>query len=293
MKFQMMVYKMDKGIIVKNISNKYDVLKDDVVYTCEVCGKIKYNKVQALVGDIVEFSPDDLIIKEILPRKNSLPRPHVANIDILLIVTSIKEPDMSLYMLDKELVLALQNKIRPMICFTKSDLLTQEEKNNFNKIYEYYEAAGYEVLMNTNLSLIKKMLKNKLVALTGQTGAGKSSLLNSLDNKLNISTNPISKALGRGIHTTRDTQIYKIDNISFIDTPGFSSLDILGIEPQELTKYFLEFGGIECEFKDCTHEGNCALVKNVFNGVIMKSRYDNYLRLLKECYESRSQLYKK
>lgn len=283
---------MKQGIIVKNISNQYDCLVDNEIITCVPRGKFRFDKQVPLVGDQVLVEVDDKIIKEILPRKNELTRPSVANVDIALVITSVKKPDLSLTLLDKQLVLIEKNRIKPIIVFTKVDLLNKQEKQNIKDVMNYYRNIGYEVLTNQNLWTLKRVLKKKVVVLTGQTGAGKSSLINKLDKHLNIKTSPISEALGRGVHTTRNTEIYNVKSIYIVDTPGFSSLDLVSISPEELKEYFKEFKKINCEFKDCKHEKNCNVSKAVEKGIIRKSRYDNYLRFLKECYETSSKLFK-
>lgn len=283
---------MKQGIIIKNISNQYNCLVEKKTIVCTPRGKFRHSKLTPLVGDKVLVDPDKKLIIDILERKNELKRPSVANIDIALIITSVKEPDISLNLLDKQLVNIEKNNITPIIVFTKLDLLNSEQVKNIKKIMHYYKNIGYKVLTNKNLFKLKILLKKKIVVLTGQTGAGKSSLINKLDKNKNVKTSPISKALGRGVHTTRNTEIYETKNIYIVDTPGFSSLDIKDINPKELKKYFKEFSYINCKFKDCTHEKNCEITKAVEKGIIKKSRYENYLKLLKESYESSSKLFK-
>ena len=186
-----------------------------------------------------------------------------------------KKPDLSLTLLDKELVLIEKNNIKPIIVFTKLDLLNNEELKEIKEIIKYYRHIGYIVLTNKNIWQLKRLLKHKVVVLTGQTGAGKSSFINRLDKQLNIKTSPISEALGRGVHTTRNTEIYDVKGIYIVDTPGFSSLDLIDILPDDLKNYFKEFKKVQCGFKDCRHEKNCNLIKEVEKGIIRKSRYDN------------------
>ena len=283
---------MKQGIIIKNISNQYDCLVDEKVLVCTPRGKFRHSKLTPLVGDKVLVDPEKKLITDILERKNELKRPSVANVDIALIITSTKEPDISLNLLDKQIVNIEKNNITPVIVFTKLDLLNSEQLKDIKNIMHYYKNIGYKVLTNKNLFKLKLLLKKKIIVLTGQTGAGKSSLINKLDKSKNVKTSPISKALGRGVHTTRNTEIYEVKNIYIVDTPGFSSLDIADIKPTELKKYFKEFNYINCKFNDCTHEKNCEITKAVENGIIRKSRYENYLKLLKESYESSSKLFK-
>ena len=264
---------MKQGIIIKNISNQYDCLVDEKVLVCTPRGKFRHSKLTPLVGDKVLVDPEKKLITDILERKNELKRPSVANVDIALIITSTKEPDISLNLLDKQIVNIEKNNITPVIVFTKLDLLNSEQLKDIKNIMRYYKNIGYKVLTNKNLFKLKLLLKKKIVVLTGQTGAGKSSLINKLDKSKNVKTSPISKALGRGVHTTRNTEIYEVKNIYIVDTPGFSSLDIADIKPTELKKYFKEFNYINCKFNDCTHEKNCEITKAVENGIIRKSRY--------------------
>ena len=283
---------MKQGVIVNNISNQYDCLIDNQIISCIPKGKFRFDKITPLVGDRVMVDPKDKVIVEILPRDNELSRPSVANIDIALIVTSVKKPDLSLSLLDKQLVVIESNNIKPIIVLTKLDLLSHKEYLDLLYIIRYYKKLGYTVLTNNNLFKLKLLLKNKTVVLTGQTGAGKSSLINRLDKRVNVKTSPISEALGRGVHTTRNTKIYNIKKIHIVDTPGFSVLDLNSINPQNLKDYFKEFGFIKCQFKDCNHEKNCEITKAVDKGIIMKSRYDNYLKFLKEAHETSSKLFK-
>ena len=221
-----------EGRITKQISNQYQVTKDEKNYVCSARGKFRNLGLSPLVGDNVLFDAETLTIEEILPRKNELDRPVVANIDVALIVTSVKKPDLSLSLLDKELSVIIKNNVEPVICLTKLDLLEKKELKELKPLIKYYKSIGIKVVDNKNLGKIKKILKNKLVVLTGQTGAGKSSLLNKLDKKLNLETKPISEALNRGVHTTRHTEIYKIGKIYFVDTPGFSALDLKNINKE-------------------------------------------------------------
>lgn len=283
-----------EGIIVRQISNQYTVNIKGKDYVCNARGKFRNLNLSPLVGDRVKVDIDKLLIEEILPRKNTLNRPSVSNIDIALVVTSVKKPDLSLSLLDKEISVILNNNITPVICLTKLDLLNKSEYKDIKILKKYYEDIGIIVLTNKNLFKLKRMLKNKTIVLTGQTGAGKSTLLNKLNKKLNIETKPISEALNRGVHTTRHTEIYKIKNMFFVDTPGFSSLDLNNVTKEELKNTFNEFKKYECSFKDCMHikEKGCKVIEAVSKGKILPSRYINYTRFLKECHENNSKLYK-
>lgn len=269
-----------KGRIVKQISNLYTVESDNNRYECSLRGKFRNDKITPLVGDFVVFDNVEKVIESILPRKNSLNRPTIANVDVALIITSAKKPDINLSLLDKEIVCIENESIEPVICITKVDLLDKKEKKEIKNIINMYRTIGYKVLTNRNLFKLRRLLKGKEVVLTGQTGAGKSTLINRLDKSFNLDTSPISEALGRGVHTTRHTEIYNVKGSFIADTPGFSALD-LNIKKDELKNLFREFKGISCKFDDCMHinEKDCNIKKLVENGTISKSRYDNYVKM--------------
>lgn len=283
-----------QGRITKQISNQYTVTVKKEEYVCNARGKFRNLKLSPVVGDIVEFDANELIINEILPRKNILSRPTVANIDYALIVTSLKKPDLSYTLLDKLLTLIIANNIKPIIILTKLDLLNKKELKEYAPAFKYYESLGIKVITNKKLNKLKKILRNQTVVLTGQTGAGKSTILNKLNKNLKIETKPISEALNRGVHTTRHTEIYEINKIYFVDTPGFSSLDISNLTKEELKEAFLEFRNKECKYVSCMHnnEFGCKVKEDLEKGLILPSRYINYIRFLKEINESSSKLYK-
>ena len=274
---------MLKGMIVKNISDLYTVKVDGKLYECKARGKFRKDALTPLVGDIVEIDPENNYILNILERKNELDRPSVSNIDVALLVTSVKKPDLSLYLLDKEITSVTLKKIEPVLCFTKIDLLNKEEKKELKKIMKYYKKLGYQVFTNLKLSKLLKYLKNKTVVLTGQTGAGKSSLLNLISPSLALKTGEISDALGRGRHTTRHTEFFFVRGILIADTPGFSALDLKNVSREEIRDTFVEFSKYPCEFKNCMHvkEQNCEVKKKVEKGHILESRYENYCNFIK------------
>ena len=285
---------MEKGLIVKNISNQYTVQVAIERFICNARGRFRFSKDIPVVGDKVLIDTKKCTIEKILPRTNKLDRPVVANIDYALILTSVKEPDLSLNLLDKLLSIIKINNIEPVICFSKTDLLSVEEQKDFIELENYYKKVGYKVYRNTDLDDLKKALKDKIVVVTGQTGAGKSTLLNKLDQSLNLATSPISKALNRGVHTTRHIELYNIEDVYIVDTPGFSSIDFNNVTLEQLKFSFLEFDNHNCKYKDCMHdkEDNCDIKHSVNEGYILKSRYENYLIFKKEIYENSSKLYK-
>jgi len=165
-----------KGKITKQISNLYTVKSGNMTYECRARGKFRNDNLTPLVGEFVLFDDEKNYITELLPRKNELKRPPIVNVDAALVITSLKKPDLSLSLLDRELLCIEYANVRPIICLTKMDLLDKKEKKEINKIFKYYKKIGYKVVTNKNLFKIKRILKNKLVVLTGQTGAGKSTL---------------------------------------------------------------------------------------------------------------------
>ena len=274
---------MLKGMIVKNISDTYTVKENKNLYECKARGKFRNSGLTPLVGDIVEFDPEQNYILDIMERKNELARPSVSNIDVALIISSVKKPDLSLYLLDKQITSVSLENIEPVLCFTKLDLLSRKELKEIKKIMKYYKKLGYAVFTNWQIKKILKYLKGKTVVLTGQTGAGKSSLLNLISPSLNLKTGEISEALGRGKHTTRHTEFFLVKDVLIADTPGFSSLDINKHTKEEIRDTFLEFKKYTCEFKNCMHdkEQNCAVREACEKGEIMKSRYENYCNFIR------------
>lgn len=271
------------GVIVKQKSNLYTVLIDKKTYECHARGKFRHDKVSPLVGDTCVIDMEENYILELLPRKNELNRPPIANVDIAVILTSVKEPNLSLSLLDKELACVLSANISPIICLSKMDLLNKDEKKYVKSIIKYYRKVGFDVITNKDLRKLKKLIKGKTVVLTGQTGAGKSTLLNRIDKTLDLETNEISKALGRGKHTTRHTEIYYAFGAYIADTPGFSALD-LHIERDKLKDLYPEFVRCKCKFDDCAHikAKDCGVIKAYESGKILKTRYENYIKFWSE-----------
>lgn len=271
------------GMIVKNISDTYTVKVEKRLYECKARGKFRREGLTPLVGDMVQFDPEHLYILDILERKNELVRPSISNVDVALLITSVKKPDLSLYLLDKQITSITLAKIEPVLCFTKIDLLSKEEYKKVKKVMKYYKKIGYHVYTNLKIKPLLRYLKHKTVVLTGQTGAGKSSLLNLFSPSLNLKTGEISEALGRGRHTTRHTEFFFIHGILIADTPGFSALDLNQYSKEEIRDSFKEFSKCPCEFKNCMHvkEQNCEVKKAVEKGTILKSRYEDYCNFIK------------
>ena len=275
-----------KGQIVKILSNLYFVNCDGTIYECHSRGVFRNKNITPVVGDYCIIDSDTNYILEILPRKNFLIRPLVANIDQGLIVTSLKTPDFSTNLLDKLILVMELNSIKPIICITKEDIVDDSLKTEVKGILDYYKKIGYTVFYNYELDEIKKIFKDKTTVFTGQTGAGKSSLFNKLDPSLNFETGEVSEALGRGKHTTRFVELISLFDGKLVDTPGFSSIDLTVYTKEQIKSSFIEFNNYNCKYKDCNHlnEGinECAIKKAVEEKNILKSRYDNYLKFINE-----------
>ena len=270
------------GQVIKVNAGFYDILSEGKIFRTRGSGNLRETLQNPLVGDNVMFNPDGFVY-EILERKNFLIRPKVANIDQVIIVTALAEPKFSSFLLDKFLAIIEFQEIKPIILFTKSDLINDDT-------YKDYKSQGYDVLKISNndssqdYDELKKILNSKLSVFTGQSGAGKSTTINNISN-LNIETQIISKSLGRGKHTTRTVEIHILDNYEIIDTPGFSILEAT-LTKNELAKSFHDFKKLsfECEFRTCIHfkEIKCKIKDEVENGRILRSRYKNYIRLISE-----------
>lgn len=271
-----------RGQIVKIHSDLHFVQEGNQVFPCKCRGVFRKDKILPLVGDFVEFNQNKLLIEKILPRKNEFFRPKVANIDQAFLVTSLVCPDFSLNLLDKLLILMELHSVRPIICITKRDLVSDSLFQDIEKQLSYYQSLGYTVVYNTELEVIQSLLKGKTSVFTGQTGAGKSSLLNRLKPDWNLETNEISLALGRGKHTTRVVTLYEAFGGKVMDTPGFSALDFHSYSKEEIRDAFVEFQLYPCPFKDCLHtkEAECSVKQAVIDNNIMKSRYVHYLSFI-------------
>ena len=267
-----------KGRIIKNISNDYTINADNRIYICKPRGKFRLNELTPLVGDIVTFDEKNNYILSIEPRNNELIRPSIANVDIAVIVTSVKKPDLDTHLLDKALTIISFNNITPVIYFSKLDLLNDSESNEIKKYISYYQKVGY--LVATSKDELMKIIKNKTVVFTGQSGAGKSTLLNKINPNLELKTDEISDALGRGKHTTRHTQLYDINGTYIADTPGFSKIDFYDMTPIDIRDNMKEmFDNLEyCKYADCMHikEDGCRIKEMVNKNEILNSRYNNY-----------------
>ncbi|TMU87831.1 ribosome small subunit-dependent GTPase A [Bacillus sp. BHET2] len=288
---------MPEGKIVKALSGFYYVLSEGSVTQCRGRGIFRKNKVTPLVGDYVEFQAENQTegyLLKVFDRKNELVRPPIANVDQSILVFSASEPDFSPALLDRFLVLVESKEIEPLICVTKMDLLTPDQSNKIEGFVEDYRSFGYEVLMTSSktehgVEELTPYLKDKISVFAGQSGVGKSSLLNALKPELELKTAMISSHLGRGKHTTRHVELIDIENGLVADTPGFSSLEFSELEIEELPQCFPEMVEVaeKCKFRGCLHinEPKCAVKSAVEDGEIPAYRYEHYLTFHKEIKE--------
>ncbi len=271
-----------EGTIVKIISNLYSVKTVDGIHECRARGKFRNDDITPLAGDRVIIDPVNNYILEIKNRRNELKRPMVANIDACLIVSSLKRPTFSPFLLDKMITNVLLEDIEPIVVLSKYDLLTDTEQEEIKELISYYNKIGIKMILNTDTNTLDKYIDGKVLVLTGQTGVGKSTLLNKLDGSLNLATDDISDALGRGKHTTRHVEFFEYKNALIADTPGFSALDIEEDKKENIRYTFPEFNNDGCKFRDCKHlkEVGCAVIEDVNNGKILPSRYESYRRMV-------------
>ena len=273
-----------QGQIIKINSDLHFVSYENQVYPCKCRGIFRKEHIVPVVGDYVLFNKEKKLIEKVLSRKNLFQRPKVSNIDRAFLITSLKLPDFSLNLLDKFIVLMEINKVEPIICITKKDLLTDDEFLKIKYYLDYYEKIGYKVIYNTELDKIKDLLNGVTSVFTGQTGAGKSTLLNKLNPNWNLEIGEVSKALGRGKHTTRVVELFEFFGGKVMDTPGFSSLEFKNYSKEQIKNAFIEFSNTPCIYKDCSHtkEEECVVRKAVSENNILESRYLNYLNFIGE-----------
>ena len=280
-----------KGIIIKITGGFYYVEAAGDVYECKARGVFRKRGTSPLVGDIVDITvPDDgyCSIDKIHERRNSLIRPALANLDNLMIISSVKEPDVNLYLIDKMSAAAVNKEIMPIVVFSKTDLAPADH------LVETYRQVNipafcYSSVDNRGLDEIKAVLKDKVTAFCGNSGVGKSTLLNALFPELSLQTGEISDKLGRGKHTTRTVELFKKHGGYIADTPGFSTVDIERFElirKDELKFAFPEFDEYfgTCQFNSCNHvcEKGCKVLEAVEKGTIPVSRHDSYVRMYNE-----------
>lgn len=286
---------MEQGIIIKGIAGFYYVkTKSGEIIECKARGRFRKEKISPLVGDRVSINISKSSyssIEEIHPRKSSLIRPNVSNVDKAIVVFSLKDPDLNYTFLNKILIAIEHYNIDILICLNKSDL----DNGEFEKAKHIYETTGYKVLKvngltGEGLSELKEELKGKISVFAGPSGVGKSTISNNIQKNIIMETGSVSEKIGRGKHTTRHAQLIEISEDTYIvDTPGFSSIDLSFIAPEELQYMFKEFTIGECKFTSCLHnkEIGCKVKEDVKNGLIMEDRYNAYINILNDLIDNR------
>lgn len=292
---------MTSGVIVKGIGSFYDVYTDNEVIRCRVRGKFRNMNVIPLVGDKVHINEgSDTIepsIEEILPRTNELKRPAVSNIDYLAIVMAVKNPKPDFLLIDKLILSAEINYIKPMLVINKIDLSSEDELHALTKEYDKTNYKTYLISCKSGSGLEELTIdiKEGVTTFAGQSGVGKSSIINMLHPGLNLETGEISAKLKRGKHTTRHVELLSIPSGGLIvDTPGFSQMDLFSIESNNLQFYYPDFREFinTCKFSSCLHinEPECAIKDAVKQGLISQRRYDRYVTLVNEIVKNRRDL---
>lgn len=284
-----------QGRIIKSLAGFYYVEANGQVYQTRARGNFRQKGQTPYVGDIVDFSAEENsegYVLAIHERKNSLVRPPIVNIDQAVVIMSAKEPDFNSNLLDRFLVLLEHKSIQPIVYISKLDLL--ESRGEMDSIRSHYQAIGYDFCYD--LDDLLPLLADKITVFMGQTGVGKSTLLNKIAPDLELATGEISDSLGRGRHTTRAVSLYNVHSGKIADTPGFSSLDYEVSTAEELNAAFPEFKALSpsCKFRSCTHthEPSCAVKEALDAKELWQVRYDNYLQFLSEI-ENRREVYKK
>lgn len=286
-----------QGLIIENISNLYKIESNKQIYEASARGKFKKEEISPVVGDFVEFKILDeeskiAVINEIKERRVYIKRPKISNITQIIFVVSSKDPKPDLLMLDKQLAFAEFLGVKSLIVLNKTDL---DKKAEFQIIKKEYEKIGYTTIETeaknlVGVKVLKEKLKNNISAFSGNSGVGKSTLVNAIFEEDKTIEGEISKKNKKGKNTTTSTKLYEIEENTYIaDTPGFSTFDISEIESKELAYYFKEFEQYikKCEFVGCTHikEENCGIKKAIKEGKISKERYERFCKIYNELKE--------
>ena len=285
--------KIETGRIIKSLSGFYDVRTENKVITCRARGSMRRTGLSPQVGDIVDISVEKGkgMVERIHPRKNSFVRPAVANLDLLVVFAANVNPVTEPFLIDRVAAIAGDQEVPVCICVNKCDMDPAED------LAAIYRQAGYTVIQTsaeTGLGIdeLRKALSGKFCAFTGNSGVGKSSILNALSPELKLPVGEVSEKLGRGRHTTRHVELYDVDDALIADTPGFSSFDTDQMEvilKENLQYAFPEFGKYigTCQFRDCSHrkEPGCAVTTALAAGDIGKSRYESYLKLYEKAMQ--------
>ncbi len=289
---------MIEGIITRGVGGNYYVDIGDKIIECRARGLFRLKNIKPLVGDevlirITEEDGNSGYIEEIMERKSEIKRPPVANAEQLVIIFSFINPEPSFLLLDKLLIAAQLNNLHPVICMNKVDLADKGQKEN---VLNIYKNTGYKIIFTgkyneNSLYVLKNILKDKLNVFSGPSGVGKSSLMNAIEPEFYLETGEISEKLKRGKHTTRHAEIFKLSFGGYVvDTPGFSSFDLEGIDEYSLKNYYPEMAKYDkgCKFLDCLHykEPDCS-VKKAVNNDISEERYNNYIKLLEQIKDSK------
>ena len=291
---------MNKARVIRIISGEYTLYDSESGQTllAKPRGIFRNNKTIIKVGDMVHYEKEIpfSIITYVETRKNDLVRPAICNIDQAFVVTSLKEPNLNLNLLDRFIAILEYNAILPILIFHKVDLLDEVEKKEAEKIIYYYQNIGYHALITSTLEpatfdVIKEYLKDKVSVFTGQSGVGKSSILNWVDSSYALQTNTISKALNRGKHTTRSTTLLSFGDGWVADSPGFGIVDLMDMNQVDLSHSFIEFfqKSVSCKYSGCLHlnEPHCAIKLAVEKGEVLPSRYENYIQISNEIKQKR------
>jgi ribosome biogenesis GTPase len=278
-----------RGLIIKAISGEYTIIdQENKIHVAKPRGLFRFKEHAPKVGDWVEFDAKHKVIQKIAQRRNELNRPVIANVDKVFLVFSVREPDLNLRLLDRLLAIIEYMDIEIVIVFTKLDLLA--DRGDFDQINEYYRSIGYKTYLSGLNAIpvkeIKAEIDGYISVLAGQSGAGKSTLLNALDPSFQLKTDVISRALGRGKHTTRHVELLRVEGGWIADTPGFGNVDFDIPDLLTLSHSFREFfaHSDKCKFNRCLHldEPGCAIKDMVADGVILHSRYQNYVLFYRE-----------